>query len=129
MQVCYCLHVQQRLLREEWPIRLAEHSMARTVTVGSLNGRGHEGQVLFNGLRVRMVINTGKQQGKAVQPGGMPSRPHRVPRSSQTDRLAVPCSSAFNTCPAFLLPWLPPDGSAALPPALQAHQARSRATM
>lgn len=59
MQVRYCLHVQQRLLKEQWPIKLAEHHMARTVSMGDLEGGGPGGQVLFNGLRVRMAINTG----------------------------------------------------------------------
>lgn len=59
MQVRYCLHVQQRLLKEQWPIKLAEHHMARTVSIGDLEGNGPGGQVLFNGLRVRMAINTG----------------------------------------------------------------------
>ena len=59
MQVRYCLHVQQRLLKEQWPIKLAEHHMARTVSMGDLEGVGPGGQVLFNGLRVRMAINTG----------------------------------------------------------------------
>ena len=58
-QVRYCLHVQQRLLKEQWPIKLAEHHMARTVSIGDLEGNGPGGQVLFNGLRVRMAINTG----------------------------------------------------------------------
>ncbi|KAL3161919.1 hypothetical protein ABBQ38_009004 [Trebouxia sp. C0009 RCD-2024] len=57
--VRYCLHVQQRLLKEQWPIKLAEHHMARTVSIGDLEGNGPGGQVLFNGLRVRMAINTG----------------------------------------------------------------------
>ena len=59
VQVRYCLHVQQRLLKEQWPIKLAEHQMARTVSIGDLEGSGAGGQVLFNGLRVRMAINTG----------------------------------------------------------------------
>ena len=59
VQVRYCLHVQQRLLKEQWPIQLAEHHMARTVSMGDLEGGGPGGQVLFNGLRVRMAINTG----------------------------------------------------------------------
>ena len=59
MQVRYCLHVQQRLLKEQWPIKLAQHQMARTVSIGDLEGSGPGGQVLFNGLRVRMAINTG----------------------------------------------------------------------
>lgn len=59
VQVRYCLHVQQRLLKEQWPIKLAEHQMARTVSIGDLEGNGPGGQVLFNGLRVRMAINTG----------------------------------------------------------------------
>ena len=59
LQVRYCLHVQQRLLKEQWPIKLAEHHMARTVSIGDLEGSGPGGQVLFNGLRVRMAINTG----------------------------------------------------------------------
>ena len=59
VQVRYCLHVQQRLLKEQWPIKLAEHQMARTVSIGDLEGSGPGGQVLFNGLRVRMAINTG----------------------------------------------------------------------
>lgn len=61
-QVRYCLHVQQRLLKEQWPIKLAEHHMARTVSIGDLEGNGPGGQVLFNGLRVRMAINTGNAQ-------------------------------------------------------------------
>ena len=117
-QVCYCLHVQQRLLREEWPIRLAEHSMARTVTVGSLDGRGHEGQVLFNGLRVRMVINTGKQQGRACQPGGIPSRPlmsstkrpHRTAGCAMQLCLQAPVRLAFppGSLLTAQLPCIPP---------------------
>lgn len=59
VQVRYCLHVQQRLLKEQWPIKLAEHQMACTVSIGDLEGNGPGGQVLFNGLRVRMAINTG----------------------------------------------------------------------
>ena len=59
LQVRYCLHVQQRLLKEQWPIKLAEHHMARTVSLGDIEGGGPGGQVLFNGLRVRMAINTG----------------------------------------------------------------------
>ena len=55
----YCLHVQQRLLKEQWPIKLAEHHMARTVSMGDIEGGSPRGQVLFNGLRVRMAINTG----------------------------------------------------------------------
>ncbi len=59
MQVRYCLHVQQRLLKEQWPIKLAGHHMARTVSMGDIEGASPGGQVLFNGLRVRMAINTG----------------------------------------------------------------------
>ena len=59
LQVRYCLHVQQRLLKEQWPLKLAEHHMARTVSLGDLEGSGPGGQVFFNGLRVRMAINTG----------------------------------------------------------------------
>ena len=59
VQVRYCLHVQQRLLKVEWPIRLAEHHMARTISVGDMEGGGSGGQILFNGLRVRMAISTG----------------------------------------------------------------------
>ena len=59
LQVRYCLHVQQRLLKEQWPINLADLHMARTVSIGDLEGNGPGGQVLFNGLRVRMAINTG----------------------------------------------------------------------
>jgi len=51
--------VQQRLLKEQWPIKLAEHHMARTVSMGDIEGASPGGQVLFNGLRVRMAINTG----------------------------------------------------------------------
>ncbi len=61
LQVRYCLHVQQRLLKEQWPIKLAEHHMARTISMGDLEGGGPGGQVLFNGLRVRMAISTGLQ--------------------------------------------------------------------
>lgn len=67
MQVRYCLHVQQRLLKEQWPIKLAEHQMARTVSIGDLEGNGPGGQVLFNGLRVRMAINTGTAYFRALK--------------------------------------------------------------
>ena len=59
LQVRYCLHVQQRLLKEQWPIKLAEHHIARTFRIGDIEGCSPGGQVLFNGLRVRMAINTG----------------------------------------------------------------------
>lgn len=59
MQVRYCLHVQQRLLKVEWPIKLAEHHMAQTISVGDMEGDGAGGQILFNGLRVRMALATG----------------------------------------------------------------------
>lgn len=59
LQVRYCLHVQQRLLKVEWPNRLAEHHMARTISVGDMDGGGPGGQILYNGLRVRMAISTG----------------------------------------------------------------------
>lgn len=65
-QVRYCLHAQQRLLKEQWPIKLAEHHMARTVSIGDLEGNGPGGQVLFNGLRVRMAINTGSAPSSAT---------------------------------------------------------------
>lgn len=59
LQVRYCLHVQQRLLKVEWPIKLAQHHMARTFSVGDMESGGPGGQILFNGLRVRMAISTG----------------------------------------------------------------------
>ena len=63
VQVRYCLHVQQRLLKVEWPIRLAEHPMARTISLEDMEGGGPGGQILFNGLRVRMAISTGQSAG------------------------------------------------------------------
>ncbi len=74
MQVRYCLHVQQRLLKEQWPIKLAEHHMARTVSMGDIEGGSPGGspggQVLFNGLRVRMAINTGVPPASCPLPLG-----------------------------------------------------------
>jgi len=69
--VRYCLHVQQRLLKEQWPIKLAEHHMARTVSMGDIEGGSPGGQVLFNGLRVRMAINTGVLPASSPLPPGL----------------------------------------------------------
>ena len=53
------MHVQQRLLKEEWPTRLSEHPAARVVTAGQLEDDPTNRQTIFNGLRVRMAVNTG----------------------------------------------------------------------
>ncbi|KAK9869016.1 hypothetical protein WJX84_000276 [Apatococcus fuscideae] len=57
--VAWCMHVQQRLLKEEWPMRLGEHAAARIVTAGDLEDDPSNRQTIFNGLRVRMAVNTG----------------------------------------------------------------------
>ncbi len=54
------MHVQQRLLKEEWPTRLGEHPAARVVTAGQLEDDPTSRQTIFNGLRVRMAVNTGE---------------------------------------------------------------------
>lgn len=54
------MHVQQRLLKEEWPMRLGEHPAARVVTAGHLEDDPTNRQTIFNGLRVRMAVNTGR---------------------------------------------------------------------
>ena len=59
MQVAWCMHVQQRLLKEEWPTRLGEHAAACIVTAGDLEDDPSNRQAIFNGLRVRMAVNTG----------------------------------------------------------------------
>lgn len=53
------MHVQQRLLKEEWPMRLGDHAAARVVTAGDLEDDPTNRQTIFNGLRVRMAVNTG----------------------------------------------------------------------
>ena len=53
------MHVQQRLLKEEWPMRLGDHAAARVVTAGDLEDDPINRQTIFNGLRVRMAVNTG----------------------------------------------------------------------
>ncbi|KAK9863985.1 hypothetical protein WJX84_001650 [Apatococcus fuscideae] len=57
--VAWCMHVQQRLLKEEWPTRLGEHAAACIVTAGDLEDDPSNRQAIFNGLRVRMAVNTG----------------------------------------------------------------------
>lgn len=93
----YCLHVQQRLLQEQWPIKLAEHQMARTVSLGDLEGSGPGGQVLFNGLRVRMAINTGAHPSSCCCLTQLPHKLHDAGWGTQPELYMHGCTTP-NMC-------------------------------
>ena len=59
--VSWALHVQLALLHLVWPADLLQHPLAKQED-------GSDGQLLFNGLRVRMAINTGVPVDVIVSP-------------------------------------------------------------